>query len=118
MLTQTKREDTGHRMEEVVYPKGRGIPADIVPVFFEGRNSNFFYRLANMRKALGIKMNYEMIYLPDEMFKSKHKTYSIHFGKPIPWQTFDNSKTRMEWAQYVKEQVYSIRDSLNKLKRI
>lgn len=27
MLTQTKREDTGHRMEEVVYPKGRGIPA-------------------------------------------------------------------------------------------
>ena len=91
---------------------------DIVPVFFEGRNSNFFYRLANMRKALGIKMNYEMIYLPDEMFKSKHKTYSIHFGKPIPWQTFDNSKTRMEWAQYVKEQVYSIRDSLNKPKRI
>ena len=91
---------------------------DIVPVFFEGRNSNFFYCLANMRKALGIKMNYEMIYLPDEMFKSKHKTYSIHFGKPIPWQTFDNSKTRMEWAQYVKEQVYSIRDSLNKPKRI
>ena len=27
MLTQTKWEDTGHRMEEVVYPKGRGIPA-------------------------------------------------------------------------------------------
>ena len=91
---------------------------DIVPVFFEGRNSNFFYRLANMRKALGIKMNYEMIYLPDEMFRSEKKTFTIHFGKPIPWQTFDNSKTRMEWAQYVKEQVYSIRDSLNKPKRI
>lgn len=27
MLTQTKRKDTGSRMEEVVYPKGRGIPA-------------------------------------------------------------------------------------------
>lgn len=82
---------------------------DIVPVFFEGRNSNFFYRLANMRKALGIKMNYEMIYLPDEMFKSKHKTYSIHFGKPIPWQTFDSSRKPAEWAELVKEIVYNLK---------
>ena len=81
----------------------------IVPVFFEGRNSNFFYRLANMRKALGIKMNYEMIYLPDEMFKSKHKTYSIHFGKPIPWQTFDSSRKPAEWAEWVKEIVYNLK---------
>ena len=82
---------------------------DIVPVFFEGRNSNFFYRLANMRKALGIKMNYEMIYLPDEMFKSKHKTYSIHFGKPIPWQAFDSSRKPAEWAEWVKEIVYNLK---------
>lgn len=82
---------------------------DIVPVFFEGRNSNFFYRLANMRKALGIKMNYEMIYLPDEMFKSKHKTYSIHFGKPIPWQSFDSSRKSAEWAEWVKEIVYNLK---------
>ena len=83
---------------------------DIVPVFFEGRNSNFFYCLANMRKALGIKMNYEMIYLPDEMFKSKHKTYSIHFGKPIPWQTFDSSRKPAEWAEWVKEIVYNLKN--------
>ena len=82
---------------------------DIVPVFFEGRNSNFFYRLANVRKALGIKMNSEMIYLPDEMFKSKHKTYSIHFGKPIPWQTFDSSRKPAEWAEWVKEIVYNLK---------
>ena len=82
---------------------------DIVPVFFEGRNSNFFYCLANMRKALGIKMNYEMIYLPDEMFKSKHKTYSIHFGKPIPWQTFDSSRKPAEWAEWVKEIIYNLK---------
>ena len=82
---------------------------DIVPGVFEGRNSNFFYRLANMRKALGIKMNYEMIYLPDEMFKSKHKTYSIHFGKPIPWQTFDSSRKPAEWAEWVKEIVYNLK---------
>ena len=44
---------------------------DIVPVFFEGRLSNFFYNLSSLRKRLGIKANIEMIYLPDEMF-SQH----------------------------------------------
>lgn len=91
---------------------------DIIPIWFEGYNSSFFYRFARWRKRLGLKFNIELIYLPDEMFRSEKKTFTIHFGKPIPWQTFDNSKTRMEWAQYVKEQVYSIRDSLNKPKRI
>ena len=82
---------------------------DIVPVYFEGRNSNFFYRLANLRKALGIKMNYEMLYLPDEMFRCKHKTFRIHFGKPIPWQTFDGSKKPGEWAEWVRTQAYNLK---------
>lgn len=81
---------------------------DVVPVYFEARNSNFFYGLTNLRKALGIKMNYEMIYLPDEMFRSKHKTFRIHFGKPIPWQTFDSSRKPADWAEWVKGIVYKI----------
>ena len=82
---------------------------DVVPVYFEGKNSNFFYRLANIRKALGIKMNYEMLYLSDEVFKSKHSTYRIYFGKPIPWQTFDNSKKPSEWAEWVKDISYGLK---------
>lgn len=82
---------------------------DVIPVFFEGRNSNFFYNLANLRKALGIKMNYEMIYLPDEMFKSKHKTFQIYFGKPIPWQTFTQERKLIEWAEWVKGIVYNLK---------
>ena len=82
---------------------------DVVPVYFEGRNSNFFYGLANLRKALGIKMNYEMLYLPDEMFRSKHKTFRIYFGKPIPYQTFDASKKPAEWAEWVKGIVYNLK---------
>jgi len=82
---------------------------DIVPIHFEGRNSNFFYNLANLRVKLGIKMNYEMVYLSDEVFKSKHSTYKIYFGKPIPWQTFDNSKKPSEWAQWVKGISYGLK---------
>ncbi|MDR1675467.1 MAG: glycerol acyltransferase [Tannerella sp.] len=79
---------------------------DVVPIHFEGRNSAFFYRLANIRKHSGIRMNIEMLYLPDEMFKNKHQSFRIHIGEPIPWQTFDRTKRWDEWAEWVKEKVY------------
>ncbi|MDO4703559.1 1-acyl-sn-glycerol-3-phosphate acyltransferase [Tannerella sp.] len=81
---------------------------DVVPVFFDGRNSDFFYRLARIRKRLGIKMNLEMLYLPDEMFRNKHQTFHVYIGKPIPWQTFDGSKKPAEWAEWVKQKVYQL----------
>lgn len=82
---------------------------DIVPVYFDGQNSARFYRVANIRKRLGIKMNYEMIYLPDEMFRAKHKTFHIYFGKPIPWQTFTSGQKSEEWAEWVKQIVYHLK---------
>lgn len=81
---------------------------DIVPIHFEGRNSNFFYNLANACKALGLKVNIAMLYLVDEMFKNRHKTFTVRIGKPIAWQTFDNSKTPSEWAAYVRDIVYKL----------
>lgn len=81
---------------------------DVVPIFFEGRNSDFFYNLANLCKALGIKFNIAMLYLADEMFKNRHKTFKVTIGKPIPWQTFDKSKTPAAWAEYVKNTVYNL----------
>ncbi len=54
---------------------------DIVPAFFSGRNSNFFYNLSNIRKFLGIKANIEMLYLADEMFKQKGKEINLDFRK-------------------------------------
>lgn len=80
----------------------------VVPIHFEGRNSDFFYRLANVCKFFGIKFNIAMLYLADEMFKNRHKTFKVTIGKPLPWQTFDKSKTPAEWAGYVKELVYKL----------
>ena len=81
---------------------------DIVPIHFEGRNSDFFYNLANVNKMLGIKFNIAMLYLADEMFKNRGKKFKVTIGKPISWQTFDNSKRPGEWAQYVQDVVYSL----------
>lgn len=81
---------------------------DVIPVHFGGQNSNFFYNLANVCGALGIKFNIAMLYLADEMFKNRHKTFTVTFGKPIPWQTFDRSKTPAQWAEHVKGIVYNL----------
>jgi 1-acyl-sn-glycerol-3-phosphate acyltransferase len=81
---------------------------DVIPAFFSGRNSNFFYNLANVRKMLGLKANIEMLYLADEMFKQKDKEIRLVFGKPISWETFDKSRSALEWADWVKSKSYEL----------
>lgn len=81
---------------------------DVVPVYFDGCNSNFFYRLSNISDRYVKKINIAMLFLADEMFKNTGKTFTITFGKPIPWQTFTTDKTPMEWADFVKETVYRL----------
>jgi 1-acyl-sn-glycerol-3-phosphate acyltransferase len=88
---------------------------DVVPAFFSGRNSNFFYNLSNFRKFLGIKANIEMLYLPDEMFRQKQKDIFLAFGKPIAWQTFDTSRSPVEWAEWVKSKTYELESLIKKL---
>ena len=81
---------------------------DIVPIYFSGRNSEKFYRIANICKALKLKVNIAMLFLVDEMLKNKHKTFTIKIGKPIPYQTFDKSKKPNEWAAWVRQKVYEL----------
>ncbi len=81
---------------------------DILPVHVSGRNTNFFYNLANWRKRLGIKANIEMLYLVDEMYKQKDKTINITFGNLIPIDTFDKRHTHAGWAQKLKDHVYAL----------
>lgn len=81
---------------------------DVVPIHFGGQNSDFFYRLANISDRYVKKVNIAMLFLVDEMYKNVHKTFRVAIGKPIPWQTFDRSRTPAEWAQYVQDRVYEL----------
>ncbi len=89
---------------------------DVIPVYIEGRNSNFFYNLANWRKRLGIGVNLEMLYLPDEMFRQQEKTLRIIFGKAIPYTAFTRDLTPRQWAQEVREHVYTLPDGCREFK--
>ena len=80
---------------------------DVVPIHFSGQNSAFFYRLAKFSDRF-LPFNLAMIFLVDEMYKNVGKTFEVKIGKPIPWQTFDKSRTPKEWAQYVQDQVYKL----------
>jgi putative hemolysin len=79
---------------------------DVIPIYFEGHNSRFFYALAYIRKLLHVKLNIEMLYLVDEMYGAHGKHFKVHVLPPIPYTTFDNTRTPKQWAQYVKSMVY------------
>lgn len=83
---------------------------DIVPVYFGGRNSNFFYRLAKIRKMLGIKFNFEMIFLPDEMFRQKNSIFDVVIGEPIPISSIDSTRTLDQWCQEIREKCYQLKE--------
>ena len=81
---------------------------DIVPIHIDGRNSNFFYNLANLRKFFGLKSNLEMLYLPNELFKQRGKTFTVRIGKPVPYKTFDKSLSYDKWAEKMKRETYNL----------
>jgi len=80
---------------------------DIVPIHFIGHNSNRFYNVARWCKRLHLP-NFAMALLPDEMYRSQGGAYTVKIGKPIPWQTFDKSRTPAQWGKWVQEKVYEI----------
>lgn len=81
---------------------------DVVPIYFDGGNSDRFYRWASLGKRLGLKFNIAMLFLADETFLHRHKTFKVCIGKAMPWQTFDTSRRPAEWAHIVEEEVYRL----------
>lgn len=89
--------------------KAKKYKKDVIPVYIEGRNSNFFYNLSNWRNRLGVKFNLEMLYLVDEFFAQRNQRVTIRVGERIPYTTFDNSRNEKQWAAEVKQLVYDLK---------
>lgn len=91
--------------------RAREYHRDIVPIYFEGRNSKFFYTLAYIRKLLHIKLNIEMLYLVDEMYGAHGKHFNVHVLPPISYTSLDTSKSPKEWAEHIKQIVYNQKEN-------
>ena len=80
---------------------------DVVPIHFSGQNSKRFYRIAKFSDRY-LPFNLAMLFLVDEMYRNVGKTFRITIGEPIPWQTFNKTKSPMEWAKFVEDRVYGL----------
>lgn len=84
---------------------------DIVPFYFYGKNSLLFYFIYIIRKILGISANLELVLLPHEIFNKRNKTIRVKIGKPISYTTFDKARSYHDWAQFVKKQIYNLKNT-------
>lgn len=85
--------------------QARRYERDIVPLHISGFNSEWYFFLTSLSRFFRLKFNIGQLYLVDELFNKKGKEFVITIGKPIPYSTFDKSKTDMQWAAEVKETV-------------
>lgn len=96
--------------------RARKHKKNIIPVYIDAQNSNFFYSFALWRKRLGIKANIEMLFLVDEMYKQRGKTISVIFGEEIPYEVLDKRFTDAQWAEKIKQHVYEMGKQKKSLK--
>lgn len=96
------------KWNKMVVNKAVASGRNIIPLHFGGRNSQFFYKFAQLRTRLGLKFNIEMIRLPREVFESAGKTFDIHIGKPIPWESLRSGSEAQKQADMLREEVYRL----------
>ena len=85
--------------------QARRYERDIVPVHISGHNSRWYFFLSRLSRTLGLKFNIGMLYLVDELFNKKGEEFVITFGKPVSYTTLDKTKTDLQWADEIKNQV-------------
>lgn len=86
---------------------------NIVPVYFDGRNSDSFYKWARRRLRMGIRFNYEMILLPRELFRSRNKTFTLTVGQTVDSRDLRGGSEAVAQAAELRETVYSLGTQLD-----
>lgn len=97
--------------EKSFISKAVSCKRNIVPIYIQGKNSLLFYLAFSFRKVIGVHASLESVLLPREFFNKRNKTIKIKIGTPVPYDTFDKTSTRQKWAQWMKSQVYRLKDN-------
>lgn len=85
--------------------QSRRFERDVVPIHISGFNSRRFFFFTKLSTFLKLKFNLGMIFLVDELFNKKGQEFVVTFGKPVPYTTFDKTKTDHQWAAEIKDLV-------------
>jgi putative hemolysin len=111
---KVKGEVRDLKWKKTFVTRARKYNQPIVPVYIDGRLSNFFYNFANIRTSLGVKKNIEMFYLVNELFKQKGSEVDLVFGEMITPDMLDDNKSDHEWAEQIKAKVYEMQRSIKR----
>lgn len=74
----------------------------VIPVYFDGKNSNLFYRLAKLHSLIGTAM------LPREMLNKRNKHIIMKIGKPIMPSELDAYDDYKKLAAYLRARSYAL----------
>ena len=85
--------------------QARKYERDVVPVHISGHNSKWYFFLSWLSRTLKLKINIGMLFLVDELFNQAGKEFVITFGRPVPYDSFDASRTDLQWAEEMKNKV-------------
>lgn len=88
--------------------QSRKFERDVVPIHISGFNSRRFFFFTKLSMFLKLKFNLGMIFLVDELFNKKGQEFVVTFGKPVPYTSFDKTKTDLQWAAEIKDQVEAL----------
>ncbi len=93
--------------------KAVAFQRDIIPIHIEAQNSIGFYRFSRVRRFFQriTGLRFEIFSLVRESVRPKSNIIRLTFGKPICWETFDNSRSFYGWAQMIRAYVYSLKNN-------
>ena len=84
----------------------------VVPIFFNAKNSEIFYRIAK------IHPDFQTAMLPSEMVKKRSKPIQIRIGKPISVKNQQEHQDLQEFKDFLRNKTYLLSSYYNKKKSI
>lgn len=79
----------------------------VIPLYFSGHNSSFFYKFAHWREKLGFRFNFEMLLLPREMVRGEGKSFRIYVGEPVSPESLE-ADAPLSMAKEMRRKVYGL----------
>lgn len=100
--------------QKMFVSKARMSGRTIIPLYFSGRNSSFFYNFAKFRTSVGLKFNIEMVRLPREVFRAAGSHFDILVGSPVaPGNLIRQGESLRDAADRLRDQVYDLPNHYN-----
>lgn len=84
----------------------KSLKVPIVPVFFNGTNSNLFYLLGKVAPKI------KTAKLPSEVLNKKQKTIEVRIGSVIPLKEQDSFECLDQFGRFLRTKTYSLGSSI------